>query len=556
MATRKKRTFNHPEYKLLKKLGEGGMATVYLATQIKLGRHVALKLMSSRISQNDSFKKRFIREARTLAQFRHPNIITIYEVESIQDRWFIVMEYLDGADLKHLMMQGLTKHRSLEIARDVCLALAYAHERNYVHRDIKPENILFDKSGRLVLTDFGIARSMDDGGTQLTQMGVSVGTPAYMAPEQFESSNVDHRADLYSLGVMLFQMLSGERPFSADSAAAMLFKHATAEIPALPAASADVQPLINQLLAKQVSKRPESAAAVIEQIDRLLDKTTTNSKTGSTLVRADARDPAPHKDSTILIADADKQRLDEIDAAEQQTNVRAQSKADLSTAASATSTAPKDYRPLYLVIAVTAMLTLSAAVYFGLKSRAGGELLVDKPEAAAIPEKNIPEPSQPSMYDAVTDTGPQEFFVGRNAAREIVVEVDTTQSPETVFSSLETYDHRQDVSIKDRISAWQFYSDSFSNLVKGEEILELALSRADGWREVEIYDDLIQAGEADAMNYYYRGYGYQMAGRYQEAIEDYDRCLAMDPANEFVEMFRQRAEELELAHSGASGNQR
>lgn len=145
-----------------------------------------------------------MREAKTLARFTHPNIITIYEGESIEDRWFIVMEYLDGGDLKDLMSKGLNKRRSLEIVRDVCLALAYARERKYVHRDIKPENILFDISSRTVLSDFGIARSMDDGGTQLTQIGVSVGTPTYMAPEQFETSEVDHRADLYSLGVMFF----------------------------------------------------------------------------------------------------------------------------------------------------------------------------------------------------------------------------------------------------------------------------------------------------------------------------------------------------------------
>ena len=243
-SARKKRVFNHPEYKLLRKLGEGGMATVYLATQLKLDRPVALKLMSSRVSQNDDFKQRFMREAKTLARFTHPNIITIYEVESIEDRWFIVMEYLDGGDLKDLMSKGLNKRRSLEIVRDVCLALAYAHERKYVHRDIKPENILFDISSRLVLSDFGIARSMDDGGTQLTQIGVSAGTPTYMAPEQFETSEVDHRADLYSLGVMLFQMLSSEKPFVADSAAAMLFKHAVAEIPQLPEASSDIQSLV------------------------------------------------------------------------------------------------------------------------------------------------------------------------------------------------------------------------------------------------------------------------------------------------------------------------
>jgi len=523
---RQKRKFDHPEYKLQKKLGEGGMATVYLANQVKLDRPVALKIMSSRISQNDSFKKRFIREARTLAQFRHPNIITIYEVESFQDRWFIVMEYLDGGDLKSVMSRGLTKVNALQITRQICEALQYAHDRNYVHRDIKPENILFDQGGRLVLTDFGIARSMDSGETQLTQAGVSVGTPAYMAPEQFESSNVDHRADLYSLGVMLYQMLCGEKPFAADSAAAMLYKHATEAVPQLPDDVVEMQPLIECLMAKNVEDRPASASALIEWVDRLLGQVSQNpSHLHSAVSSMSVAEPEAVKETTNQVASGS------VSAVESEgTRVLP---AEFSSPSDKLSKTVLGKR--YLLLAMLGLIVIAAPTWWLVSTTPA-----EKVTAGGASGKLI----QSNPFDALPDAAPQDFYIGHNDAGEVVMEISSSESSLSAFAKLVRFDQRSDIDLSQRMNAWRYYQAHFAEQTRGDEILELALSRSDGWQEVAMYDKKIAAGENDAMNYYYRGYGYQMAGQYQLAVRDYNQALQMDPANEFVKMFRERSEEL------------
>ena len=216
-----------PQYELLERIGQGGMGAVYKARQRSLGRLVALKVLAPELASNPDFAERFIREARALAEFNHPNIVTIHDFGKTGSLYFITMEFVDGVNLRQAMSTGrLTPAQALAIVPPICEALLYAHQHGVVHRDIKPENLLLDKEGRLKIADFGIARMLrieqpeavahsavpSHGPAELTQQSI-VGTPQYMAPEQRDNpSQVDHRADIYALGVVLYEMLTGERP--------------------------------------------------------------------------------------------------------------------------------------------------------------------------------------------------------------------------------------------------------------------------------------------------------------------------------------------------------
>lgn len=205
-----------PNYEIVALIGRGGMGAVYKGRQVELDRQVAIKLLPLEVSVDPDFADRFRREARAMAKLSHPNIILIYEFgATFEGHLFFVMEFVDGADL-HQMIHGpgVPPERSLSIISGVCDALAYAHGKGVVHRDMKPANVMVNIHGEVKVADFGLARLLDPGADQTghTMTGTVMGTPAYMAPEQMRGMNVDHRADIYSLGVMLYEMLCGEVP--------------------------------------------------------------------------------------------------------------------------------------------------------------------------------------------------------------------------------------------------------------------------------------------------------------------------------------------------------
>lgn len=288
-------------YEIEREIGRGGMAVVYLARQKNLNRHVALKILSHKLDNIPDIKERFLREARIVAQLSHPNIITIYDVGEIDGRMYISMEYIEGKDLNRKIRSGISVKRGLEIALALSRALSYAHEKGYIHRDIKPENVLFTKSDEVVLTDFGIAKSLDSEVTQLTQFGTSLGTPAYMAPEQFEDGTADFRSDLYSLGVMLFQMLTGKKPYDSKSMPALMFKHTSEPIPKLPEPLCFLQWLIDKLMAKNPEDRIESAEILINILDEELENLELD--IGSKTILVDSRDEGLESDSGNLSID-------------------------------------------------------------------------------------------------------------------------------------------------------------------------------------------------------------------------------------------------------------
>ncbi len=257
-----------PGYKIVDTLGEGGMATVYLAIQESFEREVALKVMSASLSRDATFGERFIREARIVSRLIHPNIVTVYDVGVHEGHHFLSMEYVPGKDLKRKRFD-LSLLERLQVIRDVAAALDYAGRKGYVHRDVKPDNIMLrDEDGRAVLMDFGIARPSDVA-SGMTQVGTTVGTPHYMSPEQARGDKVDNRSDLYSLGVVLFLLISGDVPFDAESAVAVGIMHVSERIPRLPDHLKAFQPVIDRVLAKKPTERYQTGSELIAALDAI-----------------------------------------------------------------------------------------------------------------------------------------------------------------------------------------------------------------------------------------------------------------------------------------------
>lgn len=250
---------NIPGYTIIREINKGGMATIYLATQHNLARQVALKVMSPQLASDPAFGERFLREARIVASLNHHNIVPVYDVGHCQDYHYLSMEYLPGGDLKGHIKNGIDPDLALRILYEILGALIYVHSKSYIHRDIKPENILFREDQTAVLTDFGIAKLVDSSGVGMTSNGMIVGSPRYMSPEQVKTEPIDFRTDLYSLGAVLYETLTGRQLYYAESPIGVAFKHISEPIPGLPARFALLQPVLEKLLAKDPADRYQSA---------------------------------------------------------------------------------------------------------------------------------------------------------------------------------------------------------------------------------------------------------------------------------------------------------
>jgi serine/threonine protein kinase len=206
-------TISH--YKILEKLGEGGMGVVYKAHDTKLNRDVAIKFLPHQIVASEQQRERFVIEAQAAAALNHPNIATVYAIEEADDETFIVMEYIEGQELKGKTAKGpLAIDEAVTIATQIAEGLQAAHKKDIVHRDIKSSNIMLTEGGQVKIMDFGLAKVR--GGSQVTKEGTTVGTAAYMSPEQARGDEVDHRTDIWSFGVVLYEMITGKLPFKGD----------------------------------------------------------------------------------------------------------------------------------------------------------------------------------------------------------------------------------------------------------------------------------------------------------------------------------------------------
>ncbi len=264
-------------YRVIGLLGTGGMARVYRARDELLGREVALKVLSERLSSDRSFVERFRREAQNAAGLNHPNIVALYDYGDEDNRYFIVMELIEGRSLSEVLDDdgALMPERAAEIARDTANGLGRAHEAGIVHRDIKPHNIMITNNGQTKVTDFGIARALGgDAEATMTQTGMVIGTAAYLSPEQAQGNPVDARSDVYSLGCVLHEALTGDAPFSGDTPLSIAYKHVR-ETPERPSAvNSDVPEALDAIVMKAMSKNPDNRYAnaneMAEDLDRFL----------------------------------------------------------------------------------------------------------------------------------------------------------------------------------------------------------------------------------------------------------------------------------------------
>jgi len=261
---------NIPGYRILRPIGEGGMASVFLAVQESLDREVALKVMSPVLAANAEFASRFVVEGKITAKLQHPNLVTVYDIGSHKGVYYLAAEYIPGGTLKERLAEGgLSVAQILDITTDIAQGLDFAHSKGFVHRDVKPGNVLFRADGRVVLADFGIAKAMD-GSNSSTVAGASIGTPDYMSPEQARGEPVDGRSDLYSLGTVLYELLVGTPPYQAGDPFTVALMHVTHPVPELPEPYPWLQPLVSGLMAKQADQRFKTGAAFVDALHKLL----------------------------------------------------------------------------------------------------------------------------------------------------------------------------------------------------------------------------------------------------------------------------------------------
>ena len=278
-------------YRIVRKLGTGGMANVYLAEDEVLGRRVAIKILNDRHAGDEQFVERFRREAKNAASLSHPNIVSIYDRGEAEGTYYIAMEYLDGRSLKELIVgRGPAPvNVAIEYARQILGAIAFAHRHGIVHRDIKPHNVLVDAEGRLKVTDFGIARA---GVSQMTEAGSIIGTAQYLSPEQAKGAPVDQTSDLYSVGVVLYELLTGVVPFNGDTPVEIAMKHLSSTPEPPSAKRAEVPRELDLVVMRALAKDPADRYQSAEEMDADLGR----------VARGAAVSPATEEAATAIIS--------------------------------------------------------------------------------------------------------------------------------------------------------------------------------------------------------------------------------------------------------------
>ncbi|RMG84863.1 MAG: serine/threonine protein kinase, partial [Chloroflexi bacterium] len=280
-------------YEIVELIGQGGMATVYKGFQKSVGRHVAIKVLPPHPGLNEQFITRFELEAKTIGALQHPHILPLYDYGRDDDILYLVMAYVDGGSLEERIKQGpMDVHEVDKLLKEVASALDYAHRKGIIHRDIKPGNILLDSEGHALLADFGIVK-MVGGEGNLTGSGV-IGTPAYMAPEQAQGMDIDHHVDIYALGVVVYEMLTGHQPYNAETPMKILLKHISDPVPNVLQARRDLPPalgdVMDRVLAKEPQLRYQSAVEFAEDFSRAV---------GGHETHASATRPQAHPAATV-----------------------------------------------------------------------------------------------------------------------------------------------------------------------------------------------------------------------------------------------------------------
>ena len=254
-------TISH--YKILEKLGEGGMGVVYKAQDTKLDRFVALKFLPPHLAASEQDKARFIQEAKAAAALNHPNVCSIIDIQEHDGQMFIVMEFVDGQTLQD-KKGSLTQKQAIDYGIQIADGLAAAHEKGIVHRDIKPENIMIRRDGIVQVMDFGLAKLV--GVSRLTKQGSTVGTLGYMSPEQVQEQETDHRSDIFSFGVLLYEMLTGRSPFNGAHESAILYEIVNVDVPLMSSVKPEIDPELDRIVLECMEKDPNERMQSIKQV--------------------------------------------------------------------------------------------------------------------------------------------------------------------------------------------------------------------------------------------------------------------------------------------------
>ncbi len=282
------------QYKIETQIGQGGMATVYKAYQPSINRHVAVKILPSQYAQDPNFVKRFEHEARAIAALEHPHILPVYDFGSQDGLTYMAMRYVETGTLSNLMGSPLSNERIVRLIGPVARALDYAHKQGVVHRDIKPSNILIDQNGEPLLTDFGIAKMIQgSGATQLTGTGMVLGTPAYMSPEQAKGISIDGRSDIYSLGVVLYELLTGQQPYQAETPLGVVFKHVSEPLPPPRSINPKVAEPLERVVIKAMAKEPAQRYLTAGEMEQALQSALREIESGERTMSSPALSTPP-----------------------------------------------------------------------------------------------------------------------------------------------------------------------------------------------------------------------------------------------------------------------
>lgn len=378
-------------YVVIERVGVGGMAEVYRARDELLGREVAVKVLSERLSTDRSFVERFRREAQAAANLNHPNIVSLYDYGSDGATNFIVMEFIDGRSLAEVISQEapLLPERAAEIAGDVAKALERAHNAGLVHRDIKPNNIMMTSTGQTKVTDFGIVRAL--GGEteqQMTQTGMVIGTAAYLSPEQAQGNPVDARSDVYSLGCVLYEMLTGSPPFAGDTPLAVAYKHVR-ETPEPPSSlNPDVPEDLDAITMKALAKNPDNRYASATEMRDDLERFTSGETVHATPLLGETMVATSAVGGTQVMGRTDVFAPDE----EEERRSRA---------------------GWYVVIALLVLGLFALLAYFIANNLLGEAELVRVPDVVGLEEDEATERLENRGFDVATDERPSKKDEGQ-----------------------------------------------------------------------------------------------------------------------------------------------
>src|ERR1044071_9709175 len=259
------KTISH--YKILEKLGEGGMGVVYKAEDLKLERPVALKFLPANLLSSAQDKARFVQEAKSASALNHPNVATVYEIDEADGQMFIAMEFVDGTTLRE-KMAGISLKQAVDIGVQIADGLAAAHEKGIVHRDIKPENIMVRKDGLCQIMDFGLAklRGTRSKISRLTKAGSTIGTAGYMSPEQVQGQETDHRSDIFSLGVLLYELFTGELPFKGVHETALMYEIVNVDPAPMSAVKPEIDQALDLIVLECLEKDPNERTQSVKQV--------------------------------------------------------------------------------------------------------------------------------------------------------------------------------------------------------------------------------------------------------------------------------------------------